>query len=159
MPVKLGIWPAKYALGEKLFVVTYKSATYTDSQIESRLTDYANTSSTTVEYQEKAEKFLELLGGSHGGSSALFGPIDTSKENCDRMHMITLAMGADTGKHDHTPNAYNTATVQLYVRQNKDGTYVAVSGGKVSDKERARHYTDRSEAESHCLSGQIIVEG
>ena len=72
--------------------------------------------------------------------------------------MITVSMAKDTGKHDHTPHAYNPAIVPLYILKNKNGTYVTLSGASTTDQEKARHYTDRAEIESHCLSTQEIVE-
>ena len=159
MAIEFGTWPEKYALGEKMFVALYKGSGYSDSDINMRLNDHKNRIA-MGEYQRKGEEFLKLLDGSHGaGSNALFGPIDRSKENTERMHAITLSMGADTGKHEHTANAYNAAAVPLYVLQNTDdGTYVLTSGGRTKILNDARHYTDRSEAESHRLSRQTIVE-
>ena len=157
MTIKFGRWASELALGEKLRAAEMKYAGYTDNEINQEL-EYYKDGSTGRAKQKTAEAFLELLGGSHSNSSALFGPIDRSKENTERMHTITLAMGADTGKHDHTSTAYNAAIVPLYIRQNPDGTYVLPSGGCTMDKEKAWAYTDKSEAESHRLSTQTIVE-
>lgn len=157
MTIKFGTWDAKYALGEKLFVADMKRKDYTDEDINNEI-EYYKTGGTPINHQRRAEIFVELLGISAGagGSNALFGPIERSKENTDRMHAITLSMGADTGKRELSQ--YNAAIVPIYALQNPDGSYVLPSGGRTNDSEKARVYTDRSEAESHCLSRQTIVE-
>ena len=157
MVINFGTWE-NYPLGEKLFVADLKRRQYSDNDINYELNYYKGTATAKVK-QETAEIFVELLGGTASGNNTLFGtPIDRSKENVERMHAITLSMAADTGKHDNKPSAYNAAIVPLYALKNPDGTFVLPSGGRTTDPEKARTYTDRAEAESHRLSKQVIVE-
>ena len=160
--MQLGIWPAKYALGEKYRAMLYAVEGYEEDSIRQKLRVYSENGYETdmQSYQLRGERAAKVWGASEASNNnALFGtPIDRSKENTDRMHMITVSMAKDTGKHDHTPHAYNPATVPLYILKNKNGTYVTLSGASTTDQEKARHYTDRAEIESHCLSTQEIVE-
>ena len=157
--MEFGIWPSEFALGEKFFYAARKGIGYSDESSKSDLRSYLKYPEDMERQQKWAKYFLESIGNAAGNNNALFGtPIDTSKENCNRMHMITVSMGKDTGKHDHTPHAYNPAIVPLYILKNKNGTYVTLSGASTTDQEKARHYTDRAEIESHRLSTQEIVE-
>jgi len=162
--MQLGIWPAEYALGEKLRAAM--SVGSSEGSIRDMLRNYVvyNYQSDMASFQKKAEEFVKLLGGNaatsgtNGANNTLFAPIDRSKENTDRMHAITLSMGADTGKHSAAASAYNPAIVPIYALKNKNGTFVLPSGGSTTDRDKARVYTDRAEVESHCLSTQEIVE-
>lgn len=162
--MKLGIWPAEYALGERYRAIMLMGEGYDENAVRQKLKEYIEYSCITdmKTYQKRGERAAVLLNGSGGNSSnnALFGtPINRSKENTDRIHAITLSMGADTGKRDREANAYNAAVVPLYILQNQDdGTYVLPSGGRTKSQGDARCYTDRAEAESHRLSRQTIVE-
>ena len=161
MTIKFGTWSSEYALGEKLRVAEMKHAGNTDNDINMEL-EYYKGSGTRRTKQKHAEIFLELVGGSHGGSSALFGPIERSKENTERIHAITLAMGADTGKHDHTPNAYNAAIVPTYILKTREGEYITAAGAHTANKEKAQGFYSHEEIKqiypSYQAVGWAIVE-
>ena len=161
MTIEFGTWDSKSALGEKLYVANKQRQGYSDNDINHELRYYKD-SGTVRQNQETAEKFLELLGSSHGGSSALFGPIDRSKENTDRIHAITLSMGVDTGKHNRVADAYNATAVPIFILQRSDGSYITPANGRTNNKEEARSFYSREEITqvypSHQAVGWTIVE-
>jgi hypothetical protein len=157
MAIDFGTWTEETLLGEQLYVAELTARSFSEDSINDELKYCGNDKK--ARYQKTAEAFLKQVGGAGRNNNALFGtPIDRSKANTDRMHAITLSMGADTGKRNSEAHHYNAAIVPIYALQNPDGTYVLPSGGRTNDPEKARVYTDRSEAESHRLSKQTIVE-
>jgi len=148
MAINFGTWE-KYPLGEKLYVAELKNAECLDDDINYNLKYYKAQSKPDL-YQRRAEHFIKLLDGNSsvsGANTSLFAPIDRSKENTDRMHAITLSMGADTGKRDRETNSYNAAVVPIfYLRHKLTGRYLAVAGGYTHDKERARSFYSAEEA-------------
>jgi hypothetical protein len=111
-----GIWPKEYALGEKLFIAERKTANVSDDLTEHDLRLYGETYQSAIDkYQERAEWFLKLLGTPHKAKMefsvsptfhALFGPIERSPQNIQRIHDITRAAACAPGAYDEAPD-YN----------------------------------------------------
>jgi hypothetical protein len=111
-----GIWSEKYALGEKLFIAERRTASCSDDTIKEDLRLYCDTyPSSIAKYQERAEWFLKLLDAPHKAKvestasptfHALFGPIERSPQNIQRIHDITRAAACAPGAYDEAPD-YN----------------------------------------------------
>jgi len=163
MSIALGIWPAECALGEKLYYAQKKAEGYEESRIRDYVKSLLEYPSDQRNYQRRAEEFLKLVGsqGSAGlNYEALFGPVPRTKDMADKIHMLTLAMSADTGKADRSKDSYNPPLAAvMYAIRNPNGTYIAPSGASTKDAEEARlFYTFQEAHDAKRNSTQVIVK-
>lgn len=144
----LGIWPQQFALGEKLYVAIHKQQGYEDSDIKRWLRRY---SAEAPNYEEQAKAFLELVQA----APAIFGPIDRSPENLERIAQLTRAVAMPTGGVDE-PN--HCPPPKLYALQRADWSYETAAGGRTDNPEEARHFFSQEEARQYQKADQAIVE-
>ena len=149
--------------GMHLYFLYYKACGYGDDSSEQSAETLRNVSDSNT--WVKLAKLLQTegIGGkpiAQGGSNnALFGqPIDRSKPNCDRIHMLVHAVAQDTGKHDHKPGAYNPPAAKMWAIRNRDGTYRTPAGFSTRDVREAQAFYSQAEAFPVKKDNQQIVE-